>query len=92
MLKVLLKSIKKSFNILLIEIIIYFINYNTLAYNSGSIIKGHLIEYFKIIALSIEKGSFGNFYYWIQLPIVIKSLNSTLKLKSSSKDNFFYII
>lgn len=35
---------------------------HVLAYVYGSIINGHLVEFFKIIALSIENESFGNFY------------------------------
>lgn len=33
-----------------------------LAYNWGSIISGHLLLFSKIIALSMEKESLGNFY------------------------------
>lgn len=42
-----------------------------LAYVYGSIINGHLVEFFKIIALSIENESLGSFYTSVHYPIVI---------------------
>ncbi len=47
----------------------YFIFIQLLAWIWGSIINGHLLEFFKIIALSIEKSSFGNCYWFVHWPI-----------------------
>lgn len=70
-----LSRINSSYLALLLGLIIlrsffcYFILIQLFAWIWGSIIKGHLLEFFKIIALSIEKSSLGSCYWLVHWPI-----------------------
>jgi len=53
-----------------------------LAWDCGSIIRGQRVEFLRIMALSIEKESFGSFYWFVHTPIVSGSQSTSYSVNA----------